>query len=128
MDKRIRDYCKHICKAHIEVLRTDHRAHVKYWDLPAMATICHDKNYIQFEKGYSHTPKWTKWHTILKRELKRVGYIGGYSYNGGGYIIGNCAEQHSGNNYMNRYRESRLEELYFTEAVRPRTMEVFPYC
>ena len=34
MDKRIHDYCKHICKAQIEVLCTDHKTHSKFWDLP----------------------------------------------------------------------------------------------
>lgn len=128
MDKKIRDYCKHICKAQINVLRIDHKTHSKFWDLPAMATICHDINNTNFAKGYAHHPKGTKWHSFLKRKLLRLGNIGGRSHLGRGYIIGNCAEQHAGNNYMNRFHESNLNRLYFTEAVRPRTMEVFPYC
>lgn len=128
MDKRIREYCQHICKAQIEVLRKDKDKQVWYWDLPAMATICHDKRNIHSAKGYAHNPKGTKWHSFLKRELLRLGNIDKGSHIGKGYIIGNCAEQHAGNNYMNKYHENDIHKLHFTEAVRPRTMQVFPYC
>ena len=128
MDKRIHDYCKHIRKAQIKVLRTGHKKHSKFWDLPAMATICHDIQRKHFAKGYAHHPKGTKWHSSLKRELLKLGDIGKRSRLGRGYIIGNCAEQHAGNNYMNRFHENNIHHLYFTETVRPRTMEVFPSC
>ena len=128
MDKRIHDYCKHIRKAQIKVLRTGHKKHSKFWDLPAMATICHDIQRKHFVKGYAHHPKGTKWHSSLKRELLKLGDIGKRSRLGRGYIIGNCAEQHAGNNYMNKFHENNIHHLYFTETVRPRTMEVFPSC
>ena len=128
MDSRILDYCKHICKVQIEVFRFDRRKRVWYWDLPAMATVCHDLNKSKFAKGYAHQPQGSKWHNSLRRKLERLGEIGDKPRIGNGYIIGNCAEQHAGNNFMNKYRESHLENLYFTEAVRPRTKEVFPSC
>ena len=103
MDSRIRKYCKDICKKQIEVLRFDKKTKSKFWDLPAMATICHDKTRNKFAKG--------KRSKIGKR-----------------YVIGNCAEQHAGNNYMNKFHENNIGNLYFMEAVRPRTMQVFPYC
>lgn len=118
MDKRIRAYCKHICKTHIEVLRKDHKTHSKFWDLPAMAVICHDIGRTHFAKEYSHHPAGTKWHSILEMELRRLGNIGKRSCIGKGYVIGNCAEQHAGNNYMKEFHESHLDNLYFTEAVR----------
>ena len=93
-----------------------------------MATICHDIQRMHFAKGYAHHPKGTKWHSSLKRELLKLGDIGKRSRLGRGYIIGNCAEQHAGNNYMNRFHENNIHHLYFTETVRPRTMEVFPSC
>ena len=43
MDSRIRKYCKDICKKQIEVLRFDKKTKSKFWNLPAMATICHDQ-------------------------------------------------------------------------------------
>ena len=128
MDKRIHDYCKHICKAQINVLRIDHKTQSKFWDLPAIATICHNFNNTNSAKGYAHHPKGTKWHSFLKQELQKLGNIGERSRLGRRYVIGNCAEQHAGNNYMNRFHENDINRLYFTEAVRPRTMEVFPYC
>ena len=131
MDNRIREYCEHICKTQIEVLRIDQRTKVKFWDLPAMAVICHNAQHTKFAKGYSHKPQGTKWHSILKRELEKLeklGEIGQKSDIGKKYIIGNCAEQHAGNNFMNRMHVNKLGDLYFTEAVRPRTMEIFPYC
>ena len=80
---------------------------------------------LTLQKG---NPKGTKWHNFLKRELLRLGNIGKGSHIGQGYIIGNCAEQHAGNNYMNKYHENNVSNLHFTEAVRPRTMQVFPSC
>lgn len=44
------------------------------------------------------------------------------------YIVGNCAEQHAGNKYMHKYHEVNTDNLYFTESVRPRTMEVMQPC
>ncbi len=48
------------------------------------------------------------------------------------YPIGNCAEQHAANMVMlegkkNRNREE-ANKLFFTEAIRPRTMQVIDYC
>lgn len=93
-----------------------------------MAAICHDKRDVHFAKGYAHNPKGTKWHSFLKRKLLALGNIGKGSHIGQRYIIGNCAEQHAGNNYMNKYHENDVSKLHFTDAVRPRTMQVFPYC
>lgn len=59
---------------------------------------------------------------------RKLGQIGTRSQLGKHYIIGNCAEQHSGNNYMKRYGVNNLSSLYFSETVRPRTMEIIPPC
>lgn len=128
MDSRIRKYCKDICKKQIEVLRFDKKTKSKFWDLPAMATICHDKTRNKFAKGYAHRPNGTNWHSFLKREMQKLGDISKRSKIGKRYVIGNCAEQHAGNNYMNKFHENNIGNLYFMEAVRPRTMQVFPYC
>lgn len=125
---KIREYCQHIVKAQIEVLRYNKQEKVRFWDLPAMASVCHDGHYVKCKKGYAHSPKGTKWHNILRNALLRLGDIGERSKIGKKYVIGNCAEQHAGNNYMNSYNVNNLNNLYFSEAVRPRTMEVFPPC
>lgn len=128
MHPKIRYYCRHIIRTHFEVLCYDRKTGKEYWDYPAMASICHDGHYGHMSRGYSHKPYQTKWHSILYRQLMRLGQIGQHSTIGKHYIIGNCAEQHAANSYMKEYKENKLSNLYFSEAVRPRTFEVFPAC
>ena len=129
MDPLIRKYCKSIRKRHIEVLRVDKRTGTKFWDLPACASLCHNGDYGKTRKGYSHKPNGTKWHDVLRRKMKKeLGDIGSRSNLGKHFYIGNCAEQHSGNNYMKKYKESNISSLRFSETVRPRTMEIIPPC
>ncbi len=128
MHSLIREYCKHIKKKQLEVLRLDKRKGVWFWDLPACATICHDGKYKKRSRGYSHRPKGTKWHAKLRADLiSKLGEIGKHSRYCP-YIIGNCAEQHAANNYMNKYKVNKMNLFYFTETVRPRTMEIIPSC
>lgn len=129
MHKLIRDYCKKIRKKQLEVLRVDKRTGVKFWDLPACASICHNGDYSRTSKGYSHKPNGTKWNDILRRKMvNELGDIGTRSNLGKRFYIGNCAEQHSGNNYMNKHNERDISSLHFSETVRPRTMEIIPPC
>lgn len=125
----IRKYCRSIRKRHIEVLRVDKRTGVKFWDLPACASICHNGDYSRTSKGYSHKSNGMKWNDVLRRKMvKELGDIGTRSNLGKRFYIGNCAEQHSGNNYMNRHNERNMPSLHFSETVRPRTMEIIPPC
>ena len=126
MDSQIRKYCQHIIKSQLKVLRYD-KQKGKYWDYPAMASICHDKEYKKMKRGYSHSPKETKWNQILRKKMEKLASIGKRSRKEP-YIVGNCAEQHAGNNYMNKYMEKDLKQLYFSKAVRPRTMQEFDPC
>ena len=110
-------------------MRVDKRTITKFWDLPACASICHNGDYSRTRKGYSHKPEGTKWHDVLRRKMvKELGDIGTRSNLGKCFYIGNCAEQHSGNNYMKKYKESNISYLHFSETVRPRTMEIIPPC
>lgn len=130
MHKEIRKYCNHIKKVHIEVLRLDKNTGVRYWDYPACATVCHDGAYQRTARGYAHKPQGTKWVDVLRRKMERLlGHIGDNSrLEPHHYIVGNCAEQHAGNKYMHKYHEVNTDNLYFTESVRPRTMEVMQPC
>lgn len=129
MHKLIREYCKQIREKQLEVLWDDKRIRVKFWDLPACASICHNGDYSRTSKGYSHKPNGTKWNDVLRRKMViELGDIGTRSNLGKRFYIGNCAEQHSGNNYMNKYKESTMSSLHFSETVRPRTMEIIPPC
>ena len=112
MDPLIRKYCKSIRKRHIEELRVDKRTGTKFWDLPACASICHNGDYGKTRKGYSHKPNGTKWHDVLRRKMeKELGDIGSRSNLGKHFYIGNCAEQHSGNNYMKKYIEPSIDYI-----------------
>lgn len=128
MNPEIRNYCRHIRRKQLEILRYDRRKGVWYWDLPACASVCHDGHFNRMKRGYSHPPIGTKWHNSLRIEIQRtLGNIGSRNVRCNN-TIGNCAEQHSGNNYMNKYRENNISALFFTETVRPRTMEIIPAC
>lgn len=126
MDSQIRKYCQHIIKSQLKVLRYDQQKGL-YWDYPAMASICHNEDYKKMKRGYSHSPKGIKWNETLKKKMERLAPIGKRPRKES-YIIGNCAEQHAGNNYMNAYHEKDLRQLRFSDAVRPRTMQVFEAC
>ena len=134
MDSEIRKYCKHIAKKHTEVLRKNKNTGVWFWDLPAAASICYSRlkgKKIQ-HRGYAHIPQGTKWNHVLRKIIEKLGEIGktptvkpkGEKI----YILGNCAEQHAGNNLMNKYNIKDLKSLYFSECIRPRTMEHMPPC
>lgn len=127
MDSKVRQYCKHIRKVRKEVLRKDYRTGVWYWDLPAVAVICYNKVRTKSKTGYSHSAKGTCWNHVLYWRLSKLGEIGKrtrYCRN----PIGNCAEQHAGNNFLNAFMYKNINDLYFSESVRPRTMEIIPPC
>ena len=123
----IRKYCRHIRRAHIEVLRYDRRLNKSYWDLPAIASICHDGYFQQLARGYSDTPAKEKWADVLNRIMTKLGGIGN-KHKGCKNIIGRCAEQHAANKYIRQYNQNHIDKLHFTVAVRPRTMQVYPPC
>ena len=132
IDSEIRKYCKHILREHIEVLRIIKQKVVWYWDYPAVASICYSSvaGQERQHRGYSHSPKGTKWHTILRTKMETIGEIGKKANKPHvkNYIIGNCAEQHAGNNLMRKYKVNKLDTLHFSKAIRPRTMEIMPSC
>lgn len=129
--EEIIDYCNYICYSHIQVLRVNHNTHTKFWDYPAMACICHNRECTQKRASYSHRPTPGEWHTVLAEKMRKdLGPIGSYPiyYGEPKYIIGQCAEQHAANLYMKELNEGCLDNLHFSSAMRPRTKQVFPYC
>lgn len=120
-DKEICDYCDHIMNAHIQVLRQNKQERTWYWDYPAVAAVCHNNIYMEKRSSFSHFPSKGNWHPVLKIELEKIGEIGKS-------LVGNCAEQHAANNYMNQLHENDLNKLYFSIARRPRTKEEIAYC
>lgn len=128
-DKEILNYCKHICNAHVQVLRQNHDTKIWYWGYPAVAAICHDEGCILKRSSYSHHPVESEYNNVLKKKLSKLGKIGKRCKKPGKRnVIGNCAEQHAANLYMKQYGEKNLNNLFFTKALRPRTKQKIPYC
>lgn len=127
-EKEILNYCEHICNAHLQTVR-NRKNGTWYWDYPAMAVICHDYGCNVKRASYSHSPKKCEFHPVLRNQLQSLGPIGGHCCRlGRRYIIGNCAEQHAANIFMNQLNEVNLSNLYFSKAMRPRTKQIFDYC
>ena len=129
MDSEIRKYCKHIQKTHNhDVLRFDPDKKVKYWDLPAAASVCY--GFGSQARGCSQSPQGKKWIDALRRVMCRLGTIGKPSRISRN-VIGRCAEQHSCNNLGAKVRiasEGDLRRIRFSDTVRPRTMQVLDPC
>lgn len=125
--REVQDYARQIKRNVEERVRQNGKKHAKQWDYPACASLCYGRRLGTYVKGYSHSPEGTIWHSILKLRMKQLGSIGKstrYSNN----ILGYCAEQHSGNNYMKRAHETNLANLNFSPTVRPRTGQVIKPC
>lgn len=120
-DKEVRDYCDHIMHAHIQVLRLNKREKTWYWDYPTVAAVCHDARCLAKRSSFSHYPSKDNWHPVLRAKLELIAPIGEK-------LVGNCAEQHAANDYMNQLHEHDLRKLYFSIARRPRTKEEVLYC
>ena len=128
-DKFLSNYCKHVLKARIKVLKFDFKKRSWYWDYPAAISVCYDKSKSRHKNGYAHDPSGTHWHEVLRKKLNRLGEIGSHpSKCETRYIVGQCAEQHSGNNFMNAYNEKDLHSLYFSVTIRPRTGQILKPC
>ena len=83
-------------------------------------------------KSGSTTNQWDK-DIVSLFHIRLGGSVGSHSpITTSHNPIGNCAEQHAANMVMlegkkNRNREE-ANKLFFTEAIRPRTMQVIDYC
>lgn len=124
--KEVHEYAREVKRNVEKDIKRNRRKHAKFWDYPACVSICFGKHGL-YVKGYSHCPRGTVWHSVLEREMNRIGIIGEptrYCDN----TLGNCAEQHSGNNYMKQAHETNLTRLNFSPSVRPRTGQVVKPC
>lgn len=126
----IKKYCKHIIHSHTQAVRNNHSTGTRYWDYPAMACICHNRECTKKRPSFSHPPVQEGWHPILQQTLQLLGPIGSHPRSSGEhkYIIGQCAEQHAANKYMKHYNENDLNKLDFSPAMRPRTMQIYSHC
>ena len=130
-DIEILHYCEHIVNAHIQVLRCNKKTKTWYWDYPAMAAICYDISRIKKASSFSRCPNDDDYQTVVERKNKllELGEIGKHTIKtGSSNIVGNCAEQHAADLFMKRNRSYQLQNLYFSNALRPRTKQAFEPC
>lgn len=95
-------------------------------DYPSIMVACSYTNIDTVFAEKSAAPINYVFHPQLQRAITSVGIIGQstrYSDN----RLGGCAEQRAANKAIKRYHQS-IGSLDFTPAIRPRTMQIKPYC
>lgn len=95
-------------------------------DYPSIMVACSYTNIDTVFAEKSAAPINYVFHPQLQRAITSVGIIGQstrYSDN----RLGSCAEQRAANKAIKRYHHS-IGVLDFTPAIRPRTMQIKPYC
>lgn len=145
--KKIEKYCKYLRACNVEVVKKNCKQNTLR-DLPACATIC----YVGKTNccGYSHTARNVDWVPVIRSKQKTIenaknsnSKLKYYKHCGSckktnGVVcknrvvcknhVGSCAEQHAGNSFLKKHAQYGLNDLYFTETLRPRTMEVILPC
>lgn len=95
--REVQEYAQQVKRNIEKNIKKNVRKHAKFWDYPACVSICFGTKHGYYVKGYSHSPEGTIWHSVLEREMKKIGFIGKVTKLCNN-ILGKCAEQHSGNN------------------------------
>lgn len=126
-NREVHEYARQVKRNAEKNIEKNVRKHAKFWDYPACVSICYGRKPGYYVKGYSHSPEGTIWHSSLERKMRKFGIIG-KSTKLCGNILGKCAEQHSGNNYMKEAHEPNLTNLKFSPTIRPRTGQAIKPC
>ena len=95
-------------------------------DYPSIMVACSYINNNTVFADKSAAPINYVFHPQLQSAMAHIGTIGqstSYSTN----ALGACSEQRAANKAINRYHRS-IKDLDFTLAIRPRTMQIKPYC
>ena len=101
------------------------------WNYPATACISSDSYGYGVSKNYSRDVRDTSYNSKLANHLKftlHVTHLGECSpltkcKNG----VGRCAEPHAANKTINKTLCS-INDIIFSLALRPRTLQIIPYC
>ena len=138
------DYCRRIVnnvirktrfnflKSECQGKRTKYKSNV-IWDYPAVAITSFDGNGEFTCSNYSRTAYPNTFNRVLTEKLNNLAPDKVIGDNRLGTIIGHCAEPHAANQTMNKYFKNKgtelyLDDIYFSLALRPRTMEVIKTC
>ena len=95
-------------------------------DYPSIMVACSYTNIDTVFAEKSAAPINYVFHPQLQRLIAPIGIVGQstvYSTN----KLGACAEQRAANKSINRHHQG-VRNLDFTPAIRPRTMQIKPYC
>ena len=103
------------------------------WDYPATAVTSFDSNGHYTKFNYSRTALQTSYNKALTDKLNSINPPKVVGDHNGDTILGHCAEPHAANQTMNAYSKAKhkdlpLEDIFFSLAKRPRTMEIVPTC
>ena len=142
MNHRNDDYCRRLINDKVLITRKDFNRTSKnktsfrnnvIWDYPATAITSYDSNGNYVKSNYSRNVFQTSYNSILTKRLNSINPPRTIGDSNGGTIIGHCAEPHAANQVMNAYSKAKhkdlpLEDVFFSLARRPRTMEIIPTC
>lgn len=100
----------------------------QYFELVACSIGAKGNKYSSFGTSYRILPI-NKYLKQLRCQLNRLGTIGTIStITGSSNIIGKCAEVKATNNLLKRESQLGVNNIVFTKAIRPRTLEKIPRC
>lgn len=126
LDKKVKTYSKRVAKD-VEKAFKKIGEYPSKRDYPAMASACCCMDNIEVDR--SKSPQSASFHPTLRNKLVLLGKIGQKRSSAiCGNIIGKCAEVHAANKLLKRNKCKKLENIRFSVAMRPRTLEKFPPC
>lgn len=129
LDSTVRTWCKDICD---EVLRTRKRtgAYNGVRDYPGAAVVAADSQLTFSGRGRSSKPQFMEYSDTpkLENKMKSLGKIGSVR-DACKNPIGACAEPHAAHRVLCHFGpHMSLNQIVFSKAIRPRTMEEIGYC
>ena len=129
IESTVKIWCIDICK---EVIRNRKRTGVNngVHDYPGAAVIAADARLTFSGRGRSCKPQYKEYNDTpkLENKLKSLGKIG-KQRNGTKNPIGACAEPHAAHKVLKHFGlRMTLNQVVFSTALRPRTMEKVDYC
>lgn len=125
----VKTWCKDICN---EVLRTRQRtgAYNGVRDYPGAAVVAANSQLTFSGRGRSSKPQFMEYYDTpkLENKMKSLGKIGSVRQ-ACNNPIGACAEPHAAHRVLSHFgTQMSLNQVVFSTAYRPRTMEVVDYC
>lgn len=129
LEATVKVWCKDICH---EVMRNRKKAGVNNGvrDYPSAAVVASDRQLSFSGRGRSCQPQYREYCNTpaLENKLKSIGRIGTVRVECKN-VIGACAEPHAARRVLNHFgNRISLNQVLFSTALRPRTMEKVDYC